>query len=79
MGVLIDFTSNLLQALAAIGTVGLVGCRRAAVVTKLAQYPSGTTFWLTTFGPPELLAPVLREIDEAGADHGLVVERAAQR
>jgi hypothetical protein len=55
------------------------GADTAAVVSKLAQYPSGTTFRLTTFGPPELLAPVLREIDGAAADHGLVVERAVER
>jgi hypothetical protein len=51
----------------------------AAVVSKLAQYPTGTTFWLTTFGPPELLAPVLREINNAAADHGLVIESGSQR
>jgi hypothetical protein len=50
-----------------------------ALVSKLAQYPSGTTFWLTTFGPPELLAPVLREINNAAADHGLVIQSASQR
>ena len=51
----------------------------AALVTKLAQYPSGTTFWLTTLSPPELLAPVLREIEQAAADHGLIVESPPQR
>jgi hypothetical protein len=51
----------------------------AAVVSKLAQYPSGTTFRLTTFGPPELLAPMLREIDGAAADHGLNVQSPSQR
>jgi hypothetical protein len=51
----------------------------ASLASKLAQYPSGTTFRLTTFGPPELLTPVLREIDEAAADHGLIVESPSQR
>jgi hypothetical protein len=51
----------------------------ASLTSKLAQYPSGTTFWITTFGPPELLAPVLREVNEVAADHGLVMESAPQR
>jgi hypothetical protein len=51
----------------------------ASLASKLAQYPSGTTFRLTTFGPPELLTPVLREIDEAAADHGLIVESPSKR
>ncbi len=51
----------------------------ASLTSKLAQYPSGTTFWITTFGPQELLAPVLREVNSIAADHGLVVESPPQR
>jgi len=47
----------------------------ASLKSKLAQYPSGTTFSVTAFGPQELLAPVLREVDKVAADHGLSVER----
>jgi hypothetical protein len=47
--------------------------------SKLAQYPSGTTFSMTAFGPQELVAPVLREVHRLAADHGLVVESPPPR
>jgi hypothetical protein len=46
---------------------------------KLAQYPSGTRFLLTSFGPQDLLALVLQEINDVAAEHGLVIEMAQQK
>ena len=41
---------------------------------KLAQYPSGTVFHLSSSGNADRLAPVLRAIRETASDNGLVVE-----
>lgn len=41
---------------------------------KLAQYPSGTKFRLTTFGEPSHLAPVLEDVNEAAVEYGLTIE-----
>jgi len=41
---------------------------------KVAQYPSGTKFKLTSFGEQNRLAPILREITEAALEHGSVIE-----
>jgi hypothetical protein len=46
---------------------------------KLAQYPSGTRFWLTVFAPQEQLAPALLAITDVAAEHGLFVESAPQQ
>ncbi len=48
----------------------------ASLRSKLAQYPSGTKFWVTTSGPAERVAPVLQAINGVAAEHGLVVENA---
>lgn len=42
--------------------------------SKLAQYPSGTKFWLNIFGPPDRVAPVLATINDMAADHGFQVD-----
>jgi hypothetical protein len=31
---------------------------------------------LNTFGPPELLAPVLKAVNDVAAEHGLMIEPA---
>ncbi len=41
---------------------------------KLAQYPTGTKFLVNSFGPEELLVPVLRAIREVASENGLIVE-----
>jgi hypothetical protein len=43
----------------------------ASLRAKLAQYPSGTKFKLTTFGEPSRLVPILQEINDAAVEHGL--------
>jgi hypothetical protein len=47
-----------------------------ALRSKLAQYPSSTTFHVTLFGQREQLAPVIRSIQDVAADHGLMMEIA---
>jgi hypothetical protein len=42
--------------------------------SKLAQYPSGTKFWLNIFGSHERVAPVLNAINDVAAEHGLQVD-----
>jgi hypothetical protein len=54
-------------------TKGLTGLRN-----KLAQYPTGTRFLLTTNGSIESLRPALESIDQVSTDHGLLIERAPQ-
>lgn len=46
----------------------------APLQAKLAQYPRGTVFQLSAFGPPERLAAATRAIHEAASQNGLVVE-----
>jgi HEAT repeat protein len=41
---------------------------------KLAQYPSGTKFWLNIIGSPDRVAPVLTVISEIAAEHGFLVD-----
>jgi len=41
---------------------------------KLAQYPTGTKFWLNIFGPPDRVAPVLAAINDIAAEHGFQVD-----
>jgi hypothetical protein len=38
--------------------------------TKLAQYPSGTKFWLNILGSPERVAPVRAAITDIAEEHG---------
>jgi hypothetical protein len=47
-----------------------------SLCSKLAQYSEGTRFLLNTFGPPELLAPVLKAVNDVAAEHGLMIEPA---
>jgi hypothetical protein len=41
---------------------------------KLAQYPSGTRFLLTSSGPPDRVTPVVAAINDVAAEHGLQVQ-----
>jgi hypothetical protein len=44
---------------------------------KLVQYPAGTRFRVFAFfGPDDLLAPVIRAINETARQHGFTVEMA---
>jgi hypothetical protein len=46
----------------------------ASLRGKLAQYPTGTKFWLNIFGPPDRVAPVLTVISDLAAEHGFLVD-----
>jgi hypothetical protein len=48
----------------------------ASLRAKLGQYPGGTKFRLVTLGEEDRLAPVLKELNEAAVEHGLVMELA---
>jgi hypothetical protein len=45
-----------------------------ALRSKLAQYPSGTTFHVRLFGQREKLASVIQSLQDVAADHGLVLD-----
>ena len=45
-----------------------------ALRSKLAQYPSGTTFHVRLFGQREKLASVIQSIQDVAADHGLMLD-----
>jgi hypothetical protein len=49
----------------------------ASLQAKLAQYPAGTAFQLTTFGPPDLVARAVEAIKDTAAKNGLQVEEQA--
>ncbi len=71
----IELNLNLLfdgQLQASIGEFVTTGL--APLQAKLAQYPRGTVFHLTTFGNVERLAAATRAIEETAAQNGLVIE-----
>jgi hypothetical protein len=45
-----------------------------SLCAKLAQYPSGTHFWLNTSGPREDLAPILQVIRETARRHSFTID-----
>jgi hypothetical protein len=58
-----------------LGTIGhYSGTGLASTGAKLAQYPTGTKFWLNIHGPPDRVAPVVAAINNIAEEHGFQVD-----